>query len=68
MQESPCKTCENKGCGAYHSSCEKYKKWMELNEERKRQKHTETLLDSLVNHHRHTAFPMWSKGRGGRRK
>lgn len=25
----PCKDCENKGCGVYHSKCEKYLKWVE---------------------------------------
>lgn len=25
----PCKDCPNKGCGVYHSKCEKYLKWKE---------------------------------------
>lgn len=24
---SPCKTCENRGCGSYHDECEKYKEY-----------------------------------------
>ena len=26
---APCMTCEKKGCGSYHSQCEKYKKFRE---------------------------------------
>lgn len=25
----PCGSCENKGCGEYHSKCEKYRKYRE---------------------------------------
>lgn len=25
----PCKDCEKKGCGVYHSKCEKYLKYVE---------------------------------------
>lgn len=25
----PCKDCEKKGCGVYHSKCEKYLKWVD---------------------------------------
>lgn len=25
--ECPCRYCEKKGCGAYHSQCEKYKEF-----------------------------------------
>ena len=35
----PCKDCENKGCGAYHSKCEKYKeyaKWKKQVNEKER--------------------------------
>ena len=28
----PCKDCEKRGCGAYHSQCEVYKMWKEQNE------------------------------------
>lgn len=24
----PCRDCEKKGCGAYHSKCEKYQKYV----------------------------------------
>lgn len=24
---SPCKTCENRGCGSYHDECEKYREY-----------------------------------------
>lgn len=24
MSNAPCKDCDNKGCGTYHSKCEKY--------------------------------------------
>lgn len=27
MQISPCKKCERKGCGVYHSQCELYQKY-----------------------------------------
>lgn len=26
-RQNPCKDCPNKGCGAYHSQCEKYTAW-----------------------------------------
>ena len=29
MNNAPCKNCEMKGCGAYHSQCEKYLKFRE---------------------------------------
>ena len=29
MSNAPCKNCEMKGCGAYHSQCEKYLKFRE---------------------------------------
>lgn len=25
--KSPCGTCDMKGCGAYHDTCEKYQQW-----------------------------------------
>lgn len=35
----PCKDCDNKGCGVYHSQCQKYleyKKWKEQVNEKER--------------------------------
>ena len=29
----PCKECENQGCGAYHSECEKFAGWQEWRSE-----------------------------------
>lgn len=29
MSNAPCKNCEMKGCGVYHSQCEKYLKFIE---------------------------------------
>ena len=26
--KAPCKTCERKGCGAYHNECERYKDYI----------------------------------------
>lgn len=68
MKESPCKTCEMQGCGAFHSSCKKYLEWMALNEERKKKRTQEAILDNVVNHHRHVAFSIWVKDKGGRRR
>lgn len=28
--ESPCKNCENKGCGSYHDKCLPYLRWREI--------------------------------------
>ena len=68
METSPCKTCERQGCGAYHSKCDKFQRWSQLNEERKKQRQEEAILDNVVNHHRHVSFRIWVKDRGGRRK
>ena len=32
---APCMTCPDKGCGAYHGQCEKYKKFREEVQKRK---------------------------------
>lgn len=32
---APCMTCPDKGCGAYHGQCEKYKKFREEVEKQK---------------------------------
>ena len=33
---SPCKTCEKKGCGAYHSQCKPYLKYKRELERKKK--------------------------------
>ena len=33
--ECPCKTCEGKGCGAYHEECGPYQAWKRNREEAK---------------------------------
>ena len=41
----PCKDCTNKGCGAFHSKCEKYLKWKEkYNNERRIIKESKATL------------------------
>lgn len=68
MESSPCKTCEKQGCGAYHSQCEPFQRWLKLNEERKKKRHEEAILDNVVSHHRHVNFRIWVKDRGGRKR
>ena len=35
MVEAPCKYCEMRGCGAFHSQCEKYLAFVKENKRRK---------------------------------
>lgn len=39
MCDSPCVTCENKGCGAYHDKCEKFKEFRAKADEVRKIKH-----------------------------
>ena len=34
MSDPPCKDCQRKGCGAYHSQCQAYKEWAQQNGKR----------------------------------
>lgn len=34
MLEAPCGKCENKGCGSFHDTCEKYQEFRAKTEER----------------------------------
>lgn len=38
----PCKDCERKGCGAYHSQCEQYQKYTKERETMREQRYKET--------------------------
>ncbi len=35
MFESPCKDCQNKGCGAYHDECPEYQEYKIKHEQEK---------------------------------
>ncbi len=42
----PCKDCENKGCGVYHSQCEKYLEYREsLEMARKKEKEEKMFFE-----------------------
>lgn len=43
----PCKDCENKGCGAYHSSCEPYLAFVKERNELNEWKHEQVKNHSL---------------------
>ena len=43
---APCKTCERKGCGSYHSECEAYQLYLKANEKDKERRFKEYTLDS----------------------
>ena len=45
MPTPPCKYCEKKGCGSYHTKCEAYQKFKEKNEEisKERKKESEII-------------------------
>ena len=47
----PCKDCPNKGCGVYHSKCEKYLKFLSENEKRKKALMFENQLYSITFQH-----------------
>lgn len=47
MANAPCKDCELKGCGAYHSECEKYKMYR-AEVEQEHQRRWEEDLKSLA--------------------
>ena len=34
--DCPCRTCDKKGCGTYHSDCEQYLRWKKELEEVKK--------------------------------
>lgn len=44
MANAPCKTCERSGCGAYHSECPEYKKYLEQLKVERREKRKEDPL------------------------
>lgn len=44
MANAPCKDCELKGCGAYHSECERYKDYLEKLKKERREKLRDTAL------------------------
>lgn len=39
----PCKDCENKGCGTFHSKCDKYNSWRSTGVEEERKPYLNTL-------------------------
>ena len=41
MSNAPCKNCSNKGCGSYHSQCEKYIAFQKECEEARKQRKNE---------------------------
>ena len=41
MSNAPCKNCPNKGCGSYHSQCEKYIAFQKECEEARKQRKNE---------------------------
>lgn len=41
MGSGPCKDCERKGCGAYHSQCERYIEWRKKEDAIKEQRYKE---------------------------
>lgn len=45
MSSAPCKNCEMKGCGAYHSQCEKYLKFREDCEKERVMRYHESNLN-----------------------
>lgn len=44
MPIAPCKNCEKKGCGSYHSECLEYQKFIKENEEIKKKAYEEKKL------------------------
>lgn len=47
MIKSPCKNCERKGCGAYHSKCKDYAAFIERNHERLQAQYKESTSSTL---------------------
>ena len=47
----PCKTCDRKGCGSFHDSCEAYQEWSAWNEEKNRKKAAEKEANGLSRDH-----------------
>ena len=45
MPTAPCKNCEHKGCGVYHSKCEKYLKFKAECEEVRKKHYQERDLE-----------------------
>lgn len=43
---APCMNCEKKGCGSYHSQCEKFKKFQEELEKVKQLKKKKNIFPS----------------------
>lgn len=44
---APCKDCEKKGCGYYHSQCERYRRYREEKDKEKEARIRERFLQSL---------------------
>ena len=55
--ECPCRYCEKKGCGAYHSQCEKYKEF-ELEREGIRHR---IRLEKEITYHNKRRKKEWQK-------
>lgn len=47
----PCKTCDRKGCGSYHDSCEPYKEWAAANKEKNEKRKAEKDVRQLSRDH-----------------
>lgn len=44
MSTAPCKDCERKGCGAYHSQCKEYLEFQRENEKRYKERKKEAEI------------------------
>ena len=61
MNSSPCKNCENAGCGVYHGQCEKYQQYVENNKARLKETYKENVFNA--SHKRYLTTPKALKGK-----
>lgn len=52
MLEAPCKTCEYKGCGIFHSKCEAYQAFKKANADLKDKMYESRKKDAIYNSYR----------------
>jgi len=46
--KAPCKECERKGCGAYHSECERYQQYLNAQNDYNKANHDRYKLYSAL--------------------
>lgn len=62
--ETPCKTCDRKGCGAFHDQCETYQAWKGQIDEGNRKKQLRNDAFALSSDHKKK---YWQQLKGGRK-